>query len=161
MKTMTVLVALQFIAVIILLFKLSSVESEISSSMIASIPPNQIVTENAVSKPPVYGDEEQLRKVIREELASALHSLPVARPSPVPEVSPDTRDNERQDEVDHQYQLELVQNQLDNYVSQGTISEGKMADLQMQIAKLDESGRRMMLGELTRMLNSGDLKGHL
>ena len=161
MKTMTALVALQFVAVVVLLFKLSSVETEISSSMIASIAPNQVVAENAVSKPPVYGNEEQLRKVIREELASALQSLPVARPSPVPEVSPDTRDNRRQDEADHQYQLELVQNQLDNYASQGTISEGKMADLQMQIAKLDESGRRMMLRELTKMLNSGDLKGRL
>ena len=112
-------------------------------------------------KTPAYGDEEQLRRIIREELASILQSSPESRPLPEPEIASETQESKRQDEIDHQYQRELVQSQLESYASQGSISEVEMADLQMEIAKLDKSGRKMMLREVTKMLNSGELKGHL
>jgi len=93
--------------------------------------------------------------------AHAPQSFPESKPSPEPEIATVPADKTRQDEIDHQYQRELVQSQLGSYASQGSISESEMADLQMGIARLDESGRKMMLRELTRMLNSGVLKGHL
>ena len=161
MKILTALIVLQTIAVIALLFKFASFETEISSTAPGSAPTRKAVAEAVVVKTPAYGDEEQLRRIIREELASILQSSPESRPLPEPEIASETQESKRQDEIDHQYQRELVQSQLESYASQGSISEVEMADLQMEIAKLDKSGRKMMLREVTKKLNSGELKGHL
>ena len=161
MKILTALIVLQTIAVIALLFKFASFETEMSSTAPDSALTRKVVAEAVVDRTATYGDEEQLRKIIREELASILQSSRESRPLPEPEIASEAQESKRQDETDHQYQRELVQGQLDSYASQGSISEIEMADLQMEIAKLDKSGRKMMLREMTKMLNSGELKGHL
>ena len=161
MKILTALTVIQTIAVIALLVKFVSFETEMSARMLAPAPTRKVVTEAVVDKTPAFGGEEQLRKIIREEVADALQSLPQSRPSPESVTATDAPDEKRQNVIDYQYQRELVQGQLDSYASQGSISESDMEDLQMGIARLDESGREMMLRELTRMLNSGVLKGHL
>ena len=58
-------------------------------------------------------------------------------------------------------QRDFVLGKLDYYSSVGSISSAEMAQLQMEIAKLDESGRTEMMSRLNRPLNSGALKGNL
>ena len=159
MRILTVLAVLQTIAVMALLFKFASFETEMSSSTPAHT--HTVVAEAVVGKTPVYGDEDLLRKIVSEEVAGALQSLPGSRPSPESVPSTDAPDEKPQNVIDYHYRRELVQSQLGSYVSQGTISESEMTKLQMEIATLDEPGRKLMLRELTRMLSSGDLKGRL
>jgi hypothetical protein len=49
---------------------------------------------------------------------------------------------------------------LDSYIEQGEISDLDMANLQGEISRLDNDGRRQMLSLLTQALNSGELDGH-
>jgi len=103
-----------------------------------------------------YPDEDRLRVIVREELAAQLGALSVAGAQ---------KDSaavlEPEDEAKFQIQRELVAQQLNYHTSVGRISATDMQMLQMEIAKLDEAGRREMLGELTRAMNSGELEGRL
>ena len=103
-----------------------------------------------------YPDENRLRKIVREELAAQLGALSEASAQ---------KDSaavlEPEDEAKYQYQRELVAQQLVYFSSVGSISDMDMQKLQMEIAKLDEAGRREMLGKLTRAMNSGELEGRL
>ena len=103
-----------------------------------------------------YPDENRLRKIVREELAAQLGAL-----SEVSTQEDSATVLEPEDEVKYQYQRELVAQQLNYHTSVGRISDMDMQMLQMEIAKLDEAGRREMLGRLTRAMNSGELDGRL
>lgn len=103
-----------------------------------------------------YPDEDQLRKIVREELAAQLGTLSgtVTQENAVSVSRP-------RDEVEDQKQKELVAQQLSYHKSVGHISDSDMQKLQVEIARLDEAGRREMLGELSRAINSGQLDGRL
>jgi hypothetical protein len=99
-------------------------------------------------------DEAELRRVIREELvAAAAASVPAqgspasAAGSPAPTASAD--------------QVEFVNQQVDEYIRAGLISDSEMARLQSDIAKLDPAARRAALQKLVRALNTGALDGRL
>ena len=103
-----------------------------------------------------YPDEDQLRKIIREEFAAQLGALTEsnAQDHPAAILGPE-------DETKNQYQRELVAQQLNYHTSVGSISDRDMLKLQGEIAKLDAASRKKMLSELTRALNSGELEGRL
>lgn len=101
-------------------------------------------------------DEDRLRQIIREELlvqsgnpsSSQPQALRSAASTPV-------------DPVEMEARREQLSQQLEYYVSVGSISDAEMQRLQIDIAKLDAKGRTEMLRELTRALNSGRLEGQL
>ena len=64
-------------------------------------------------------------------------------------------------DAQRQYQLEVVHQEIEFYINRGKISDLEMQELQGAIAKLDEEGRRAMLGQLVKALNSGELEGRL
>lgn len=155
MKTLTVLVIAQLALLVLLLVKVVSIDNASPGTM-AEQPP-RMAAPHAV---PVSGSqvrgapfpEDRLREIIREELAAL----------PLPANQADGADTYRSmDPAEIEYQREQVAQQLEYHVSVGTISEVDMARLQMQIAKLDAAGRKEMLGELTRAMNSGRLEGRL
>jgi hypothetical protein len=104
----------------------------------------------------VYADEDRLRQIIREELAaqpggafgSANQVDAISASNPV-------------DPAENQRQRELVTQQLNYFSSVGSISDMDMQKLQGEIAKLDNAGRKEMLGKLVRAMNSGELEGRL
>ena len=96
-------------------------------------------------------DEQRLRAVIREEFARgqvAIEALPAAASQP------------RNASADRQ-RREVVEQRIEAYSSAGAITEAQMAELQAEIAKLDESSRKEMMSRLVRALNAGDIKGRL
>jgi hypothetical protein len=103
-----------------------------------------------------YMDDNQLRQIIREELAAQLDG----RPGPDEKVDAVIVSNAA-DHSEIQYQRELVAQQLEYHTSVGSISDADMQKLQGDIAMLDAAGRTEMLGKLTRALNTGGLDGRL
>ena len=99
-------------------------------------------------------DEEQLRRIIREELAAQL-TTNSASGSPQGSEGPSGSSREG----DSSRQLASVSQQLDQYILAGRVSESEMAALQIEMGKLDKSGQREMLKKLTRAINSGALAG--
>ena len=95
-------------------------------------------------------DEERLRTVIREELAR----LQVEGAGAPPAVA----SKPRNPSVDRQ-RRDAIEQRIDAYSSVGSITDAEMTELQAEIAKLDESGRKQMMSKLIRALNSGDIKG--
>lgn len=170
MKILTVLFVLQFAAISALYFKFNSLEIHMSSQALADASVANRESHTAPPPPAVGPPDvrltpaniEQLRSMVREELAIALQSIasreqPAQRLSSVPQQQ---ADNQRTD-AEYDYEREIVQNEIDYFVSRGSISESEMAGLQTQIGKLDQAGRKEMLRELVRVLNSGDLEGRL
>lgn len=101
--------------------------------------------------------EYRLRQIIQEELRSHLGQMDLNGSQQ--EAQPPTgRDV---DGAEVAAQRDFVLGQLDYYSSVGSISSAEMAQLQMEIAKLNESGRTEMMSRLNRALNSGVLKGNL
>ena len=101
--------------------------------------------------------EHRLRQIIQEELRSHLADM---------ELNGSQQEAQRPSgrEVDGAVvaaQRDFVLEQLDYYSSVGSISSAEMAQLQMEIAKLDARGRTEMMSRLNRALNSGALKGNL
>ena len=161
MKTITILCLVQTGILLILLVKIVFFEEESSG-------PGHTEQFTSVSNPfddprtdsyaatNYYPDEHRLRIIVREELAAQLGALSEASAQ---KDSATVLDPE--DEAKFQIQRELVAQQLNYHTSVGRISAKDMQMLQMEIAKLDEAGRREMLGELTRAMNSGELEGRL
>jgi hypothetical protein len=101
-------------------------------------------------------DEAELRRIIREELAaSAAASLLAPPPATSGAVA------QLPSAADAAHQLDRVNQQLDEYIRAGSISEPEMAALQGEIARLDPAGQREALGKIVRAMNSGALAGHL
>lgn len=116
-----------------------------SNGQVRSVSGNELLTEH------------RLRQIIQEELRSHLADKDLGSSQQEAQL-PKGRD------VDGDMvaaQRDFVLGQLDYYSSVGSISSAEMAQLQMEIAKLDASGRTEMMSRLNRALNSGALKGNL
>jgi hypothetical protein len=100
-------------------------------------------------------DEAELRRVIREELAASAAGLAASPPATSGAVA------QLSSAADAARQLDRVNQQLDEYIRAGSISEPEMAALQGEIAKLDPAGQQETLGKIVRAMNSGALAGHL
>jgi hypothetical protein len=173
MKFLTILSVLQIAAISVLLFKFVSLERSMNNLAMAS--PAVAARKPFTAPPPrstasiapkadtrlAPANIEQLRSVVREELAAAL--LPFFREQSSRRFStaPEREAGEERPDSDYEYEREMVRNEIDYDVSRGFISDMEMEDLQRQFAKLDQSGRKEMLRKLLKVLNSGDLKGRL
>lgn len=161
MKTITILSLVQTGILLILLGKIvffeeeSTIPGDAEQNISASIPFDDPPTESHAATA-YYPDENRLRKIVREELAAQLGGLSEASAQ-----KESAAVLEPEDEAKYQYQRQQVAQQLDYHTSVGRISDTDMQKLQMDIAKLDEAGRREMLGKLTQAMNSGGLKGRL
>ncbi len=161
MKTITILSLVQTGILLILLGKIvlfeeeSTVPGDAGQNALVSNPFDRasIGTRAAVNN---YPDENQLRRIVREELAAQLGTLSATG---APMDSADV--SAVRDEVKDQDQRERVAQQLNYHTSVGSISVRDMQVLQGEIAKLDAASRTEMLGKLTRALNSGQLDGRL
>ena len=103
-----------------------------------------------------YPNEDQLRQIIREELAAQLDKIPELAMQTGPATALNATDG-----AEYERRREQVTQQLNYYTSLGSISDVDMQKLQVDIASLDAASRREMLMELTRALNSGELEGRL
>ena len=112
-------------------------------------------TMNADVRPAVM-TESELRRIIQEELRSHIYRIGLnssQQETPLPVV-------QKVDDAVMESRRDFVLGQLDYYSSVGSISSAEMAQLQMEIAKLNENGRTEMMSRLNRALNSGVLKGN-
>ncbi len=161
MKTLTILSLVQTGILLILLGKIvlfeeeSTVTGDVGRNTLVSNPFDRVSTDSHATAT-YYPDENQLRKIVREELAAQLGSLSVSSAPKDTAIVAELRD-----EVKDQNQRELVAQQLEYHTSVGSISEMDMQKLQGEIAKLDKASQKEMLGKLTRALNSGQLDGRL
>ena len=101
-------------------------------------------------------DEKLLRKIVREELSAQLEAYAAQQAAASAIEVPDPAV-----EAERRNQRELVEQELEHYINQGTISDLEMQHLELEIAKLDKDGQREMLSRLVRAMNSGELNGRL
>jgi len=114
--------------------------------------------------PAPYLSEEQLRRIVRQELSDQLdrlrrdettlagtvdsrHNTSIPGLSPTAAVPRDPT------------AIEAVSHRIDYFISLGSISHTEMADLQAEIAGLGDEDRKRMLTKLARAMNTGQLKG--
>lgn len=161
-KALAVIALIQLAAIMVLLNKMAALEN----GMAAAMNTKQIELQQeyaSPAEPPINSEhanvlpvEERLRRIIREELSIQLADLP--RRDQPRDAAVATNSTS---EAEMESQRELVSQQLEYYSSVGSISDLEMQRLQMEIAKLDEAGRKEMLGVLVRALSSGRLEGRL
>jgi len=162
MKIVTVLVLLQTGVLLLLFGKIVSIEDEMTLATPGE--KNTSVTDDLAgtqsqsfsSDAYLYPNEDRLRNIIREELSAELNRESEPDQQTAPVVAAGSMDT-----TEMEYQQAQVAQQLDTYVSVGSISDADMQKLQMDIAKLDDAGRTEMLRELSRAFNSGRLRGRL
>ena len=162
MKTLTILGLVQTGILLVLLGKIVLFEEE--TTVAGHAEENTLVSDDLTntqsqsnsSDTSSYADEDRLRQIIREELAAQ----PDGRFGPAKQVDAVFASSST-DNAENQYQRERVAQQLNYYMSVGSVSDADMQELQGEIAKLDEASRTEMLRKLTRALNSGQLEGHL
>jgi hypothetical protein len=161
MKTLTILALVQTGILLILLGKTVIFEEELTvaenaeQGPLVNAPIDDRPNDSHVTSD-YYPDENQLRTIIREELATQLTTLRHSDSQ-----MPDTIAANPTDEVEYQYQLELVAQKMDVYESVGTISDTDMHNLQSEIMALNEADRVEALSRLVRAMNAGTLKGRL
>ena len=158
LKILTVISLVQFAAIVFLYSMLVEIDHKVTPT--AAGGQNALVSHAGADDPfqaysydaYAYPDEERLRQIIREELgaSSGNGSAQYAAPATMyASVDPDEFER-RREEVDQQ---------LEYYASVGSISDTDMQKLQMNIARLDDAGRKEMLSKLTHAMNSGRLDG--
>ena len=98
--------------------------------------------------------EKRLRQIVREEVSSQIreYGASLAQPSIMEEPDPVSA-------AEYQYRYKLAMQELDYYLKQGEISDADMANLQLEISRLDPERRTQMLFQLTEAINSGELRG--
>lgn len=160
MKLLTGLAIAQFVLIGFLFVRVLGLEEAIERPVAVSPPTNSewpapsIAPSAHTSAPAAAIDEQRLRAIIREELASAGHASKSEPPGTAAEIDP-------QKEIEYDYKLEEVRQTLDFYAQTGQVSQEEMGRLQSDIAKLRPGDREAMLRRLVRELNSGSLEGRL
>ena len=167
MKLLTVFSMLQIAVIIALLLKVIALDKNLTELALAhsgladtglatlSVADNSPVANEPVLQP----DPEQLRTIVREEIASALLPFSTAELSRKSSSTATDANEDSEENQDYQNELKILEDELDYYISQGSISDQEMAALQLQLARLDQSGRKHIMQKLVRALNSGDLSG--
>ena len=101
-------------------------------------------------------DNQQLRLIIREELAAALGHIELAAQNATPDQEPPVYD-----EVEMQYRRELVLEELEALKGQAEVTSFEMERLMGDIARLNPEARTELTKMLNRALNRGEIKGNL
>lgn len=162
MKTMKIISALsvgQVLLTLFVIFKLVNIDNRLDNHETVADPHSPSAVDFVDSRSDLGSTvtstlpEEKLRKIIREELvanamASAQPAVERYRESGPPKV----------DTSEDRYRLERVSQQLDYFESVGEISNREMAELQVEIAKLQETDRRLMFNRLVQSMNAGRIK---
>jgi len=157
-KVLTTISLVQFAAIVFLYNMLVEIDNKLTPALAAG--QNASVSDALANDPfqsysyDAYPDEERLRQIIREELGAALGE----GSGPGQYAAPDNTFASI-DPVELEQRRDTVDQQLEYYASVGSISDTDMQKLQMDIAKLDEAGRKEMLSKLTHAMNSGRLEG--
>ena len=101
-------------------------------------------------------DNQQLRLIVREELAAALSHYELAAQNTTPDQEPPVYD-----EVEMQYRRALVLEELEALKGQVEASNGDLERLMGDIARLNPEARTELSKMLNQALNRGEIKGHL
>ena len=157
--TLAILSVAQFSLLLLIYFKSGLIdqdmwagESTISPDSVQRIDANSArVAEAATDR--LVMTESQLRRIIQEEFRSQIE--PTAPNSPQQEAQLTAM--QEVDDAVMTSRRDFVSGQLDYYSSVGSISSVEMAQLQMNIAGLDERARKEMMFRLNRALNTGVL----
>lgn len=159
-KALTILSLVQTGLLILLFGRVVSLEDELAAqspdeqTKFASYPFFPPPANDYSSQAYLPIDEDQLRRIIREELG-AYSAVTANAEGHEPEASisnPATL-------AENQYQLDRVSEQIEYFASVGRISDADMQDLQTEIARLDKTDRTATLRKLTQALNSGAIDG--
>jgi hypothetical protein len=100
--------------------------------------------------------EGELRGIIREELAAYSAGITTGRT-----LNNRGSDAGRPGAPPGSKEFERIDQQVDEYISMGAISDAEMAALHEELGRLDAAARRQLLGKIVRAMNSGALKGNL
>lgn len=100
--------------------------------------------------------EDELRRIIREELAAYHAGITTAR-------TPNNPGNDagRPGAPPGSREFEQIDQRVDEYIRAGAISDAEMAALHEELGRLDPAARHQLLGKIVRAINSGALKGNL
>jgi hypothetical protein len=101
-------------------------------------------------------DEQRLRKIIREELASQQQGRMPAQEGAAKTSAPD-----QQAAAHMRDQSQLIEQKIEGYKGVGAITDRQMQELLGEIDQLDEQSRAQMMSALARAINTGALKGRL
>ena len=101
-------------------------------------------------------DNQQLRLIIREELAVALSYRELATEKIAPVAEPPIYD-----EFEMQYQRQLVLEELEALKGQATVTSSELERLMADIARLNPESRVELIKKLNQALNRGEIKGNL
>lgn len=164
MKFISVLILVQIVLVVLLFLKLESHENRIDKVLRSSAqinnnkptaePDSLRSGDNSIEGQP-SPDSQQMRQIIREELAAAFGDSGIMARNTTP-----TQESPLYDEVEMQYQKELVLQEMEALTGQIEVSSGDLDRLMGDIAKLNPENRTELLKMLNRALNRGEIKGH-
>jgi hypothetical protein len=98
-------------------------------------------------------DEERLRTIMREEFGRQLQSHANEYGAATPAVVEQPRDA-----AEDRRRRELVAQQVETYISVGSITQHQILDLQAEMAQLDAKTRTKVMSRLMKAVNSGDLE---
>ena len=165
MKFLSVLALVQTVLVLLLLIKIDSFEDRVDeltasagqqsdTKPIAILPPQ----DEAVAVQAVQDglDGQQLRRILREELRQIASSDELLVQTAAPDLKTPVYD-----EVEMQYQQDLVLDELEFLKGQDEVLAGELDELIGKIAGLDPERRTEMFRMLTQAMNRGEIKGQL
>jgi hypothetical protein len=162
MRLLPTLVVIQLALLAFLAVKVTLLERLVGSPEPGTMPPGESrVTarervDRTAATPSLAELEASLRRVVREEIAAVVQAGASLTARDATNV--ETGSVARRPDPQH---LAAVSSQLDYFIGVGSISPSEMAALQEDIARLDASARKQMLGRLVRAMNTGNLKGEL
>lgn len=159
-RWLLILVGLQTVLVLVLVLKVFALEDQLAAFGVFT---DEHMDSLPASTEPasLAGDAErltegQLRRIVSEEVAAVMSRQKVAASVNQPEPQIQEVSAEK-----YQARLENTMSQLEYYIAQGEISPGDMAQLQVDIARLDEESRSHVLSLLVKAVSTGELDGEL
>lgn len=155
MRALTVLAVIQTTAILFLLIKV--VGDDAAPGAASALPADPRPATSSPFATPSYPsiDEATLRRVIREELAHHVRTVPQAG-----NADEAVRMLQRDPAADRA-QRELVDSRIAQLIGAGSVAPDELNDLFGEIARLRPEDRKDALRRLTRAMNTGQIKGHL
>ena len=150
MKILVTLSLLQTIALIVVIARLGGHSPQ--ATLEPPKAPHPTISRRLIHASSISMDEQRLRSLIREELASELRVSSRRNDAHAAMQAP------ARDEAADQRRREFVGQQIEMYRSVGSMTEQQAQDLQAEILQLDPASRRQALSILVSAINAGQIR---
>ncbi|WP_157828107.1 hypothetical protein [Paraglaciecola sp. MB-3u-78] len=170
MRWLTALIILQVLVILYLVAKVTNMENSITqiqtlisyeNTKTSSVTTNDYQQKSSATSMPPLIVTADFHKLLKNEFTILQKNLTkvIIRDIQTQNTPLQTTSEERLPSLEEQQIIyQQASNRIENFISQGKVSENEMWKIEEELAKLDDDGRKKIFRKLTQAVNLGQIQ---